>query len=106
MAKSLRSKTKRAFRSKKREEGVYAAASAARLHRLNGKLLQITQKDKDGDVHINEDEDAPGWCWFATFGLLDPSDITLDGLESLTTGKSLHESLGYAHYGSTAEESY
>ncbi|KAF9534411.1 hypothetical protein CPB83DRAFT_334293 [Crepidotus variabilis] len=54
MAKSLRSKTKRAFRSKKREEGVYAAAAAGRLHRLNSKLLQVTQKDKDGDVVVEE----------------------------------------------------
>jgi hypothetical protein len=91
MAKSLRSKAKRSFRAKKREEGVYAAAAAARLHRLNAKLLQVTKVDKEGDVKVNdaeEDKDEPGWCWFATFGLLDPNDITLDGLESLATGKT------------------
>ena len=90
MAKSLRSKTKRAFRSKKRQEGVYAAAAAGRLHRLNAKLQQVTKKDLDGDVRFKEEEnqeEEPGWCWFATFGLLDPNDVTLDSLESLSTGR-------------------
>ena len=86
MAKSLRSKTKRAFRSKKRQSGVYAAAAAGRLHRLNSKLIQTIQKDSDGDVLLEEGDNIPGWCWFATFGLLDPNDITLEGLEGLTTG--------------------
>lgn len=88
MAKSLRAKTKRAFRSKKREEGVYAAAAAARLHRLNAKLLQITKMDKEGDLNVNEGKDESGWCWFATFGLLDPNEITPEKLESLATGGS------------------
>jgi hypothetical protein len=45
--------------------------------------------DKERDNKVEDaEEDEPGWCWFATFGLLDPSDITLDGLESLVTGKS------------------
>lgn len=91
MAKSIRSKTKRAFRAKKREEGVYAASAAARLNRLNSKLLSVTKKDADGDVELEDveeqEQDVPGWCWFATFGLLDPNDITLDGLESLATGR-------------------
>lgn len=86
MAKSLRSKTKRAFRSKKRESGVYAAAAAGRLHRLNSKIVQTIQKDSDGDALLEEGDNIPGWCWFATFGLLDPNDITLEGLDSLTTG--------------------
>ncbi|PPQ95516.1 hypothetical protein CVT26_008544 [Gymnopilus dilepis] len=61
MAKSLRSKVKRSFRSKKRETGVYAAAEAARLHRLNSKLRQVTQKDEDGDIPLGEadGEDIP-----------------------------------------------
>ncbi|KAK7470876.1 hypothetical protein VKT23_002292 [Stygiomarasmius scandens] len=46
MAKSLRSKVKRDFRSKKREAGVYAATEAARLARLNAKLLSTVSKDK------------------------------------------------------------
>ena len=76
MAKSMRSKVKRAFRSKKRKSGVYAATEAARLDRLNEKLLQITKTDT-----IKEAERDSGWCWFACFGLLDSSDITLESLE-------------------------
>lgn len=87
MAKSLRSKSKRIFRAKKREEGVYAAAAAARLHRLNTKLLQVTKMDKEGDTNIDvAEEDKPGWCWFAAFGLLNPGELTLDSLESIATG--------------------
>ncbi|RDB23302.1 hypothetical protein Hypma_009573 [Hypsizygus marmoreus] len=56
MAKSIRSKNKRAFRSKKREDGVYAATEAARLHRLNSKLLTAISKDKEGDVPIQDVE--------------------------------------------------
>ena len=41
MAKSLRSKVKRAFRAKKREDGVYAATHAARLERLHAKIDAI-----------------------------------------------------------------
>ncbi|KAJ3875908.1 hypothetical protein F5051DRAFT_441995 [Lentinula edodes] len=54
MAKSLRSKVKRDFRSKKREAGVYAAAEAARLHRLNAKLEAVVSKDKDGDEALED----------------------------------------------------
>jgi len=60
MAKSLRSKSKRAFRSKKREEGIYAATAAARLHRLNTKLQQVTKMDKEGDAKVNDlEKDQP-----------------------------------------------
>ncbi|KIM45813.1 hypothetical protein M413DRAFT_16655 [Hebeloma cylindrosporum] len=59
MAKSLRSKTKRAFRSKKRESGVYAAAAAGRLQRLNSKLIQTIQKDSEGDVLLEEGDNVP-----------------------------------------------
>ncbi|KAJ4472270.1 hypothetical protein J3R30DRAFT_1060879 [Lentinula aciculospora] len=55
MAKSLRSKVKRDFRSKKREAGVYAAAEAARLHRLNAQLVAVVSKDKDGDEVLKDD---------------------------------------------------
>ena len=83
MAKSLRSKVKRAFRSKKRESGIYAATEAARLDRLNARLLQITKTDvphvaKEAEVTGEGDS---GWCWFACLGLLDPNDITLENLE-------------------------
>jgi hypothetical protein len=51
MAKSTRSKVKRSFRAKKRDEGVYAATESARLHRLNSKL---TAKIDGGDEHLAE----------------------------------------------------
>ncbi|ETW84341.1 hypothetical protein HETIRDRAFT_123946 [Heterobasidion irregulare TC 32-1] len=41
MAKSTRSKVKRAYRSKKRTEGVYHALEAARLQRLSAKLCGL-----------------------------------------------------------------
>ena len=47
MAKSTRSKVKRSFRAKKREEGVYAVTEAARLQRLNLKLRKITAAEKE-----------------------------------------------------------
>ncbi|KAH8106236.1 hypothetical protein BXZ70DRAFT_426096 [Cristinia sonorae] len=58
MAKSTRSKVKRHFRAKKREEGVYAATEAARLHRLSMKLKVLTTTDKDGDVEVTEDAEG------------------------------------------------
>ncbi|KAI0303139.1 hypothetical protein BC826DRAFT_903614 [Russula brevipes] len=65
MAKSTRSKVKRAFRAKKRTDGVYAAAEAARLQRLNAKLRALTTttataegREKEEDV----DTDLPGSC--------------------------------------------
>ena len=84
MAKSLRSKVKRDFRSKKREAGVYAAAHAARLGRLHAKLAATAARDPEGDapVQAEGEEDMPGWSWFATFGLLDPEDISPDTLSS------------------------
>ncbi|KAI0771898.1 hypothetical protein BD413DRAFT_546911 [Trametes elegans] len=54
MAKSTRSKVKRAFRAKKRTEGVYAATEAARLHRLHMKLKALTA-EHDGDEEQEED---------------------------------------------------
>ncbi|KAJ8585295.1 hypothetical protein M405DRAFT_844584 [Rhizopogon salebrosus TDB-379] len=47
MAKSTRSKVKRSFRAKKREEGVYAVTEAARLHRLNSKLTAKIDEDEE-----------------------------------------------------------
>ena len=85
MAKSLRSKVKRAFRSKKRESGIYAATEAARLERLNARLLQITKTDATQVAKEAEGtgEVDSGWCWFACLGLLYPNDITLETLERL-----------------------
>ncbi|KAA1466163.1 hypothetical protein DENSPDRAFT_876292 [Dentipellis sp. KUC8613] len=79
MAKSTRSKTKRAFRSKKRENGVYAAVEAARLQRLNAKLVALTTQDVEGEDEeevVEDDEGSPGWYWFMSFGLLDPDEVT------------------------------
>ncbi|KAF8524740.1 hypothetical protein JB92DRAFT_2879122 [Gautieria morchelliformis] len=62
MAKSIRSKTKRAFRRVKRESGVFAAADAARMHRLSARLKAKLGVDKDGDVTLTQlvDEAAEG----------------------------------------------
>ncbi|EUC53726.1 genomic scaffold, msy-sf-9 protein, putative [Rhizoctonia solani AG-3 Rhs1AP] len=58
MAKSTRSKSKRAFRRHKREDGVYAATDAARLQRLSAKLAAKISADKDGDQEMGEEEDT------------------------------------------------
>jgi len=55
MAKSLRSKSKRAFRAKKREGGVYAATHAARLQRLHAKIDAIVATPKPVHDEILED---------------------------------------------------
>jgi len=60
MAKSLRSKTKRAFRAKKREEGVYAATHAARLQRLHAKIDAIVAAPKPVHDEILEDVEKAG----------------------------------------------
>ncbi|KAF8333324.1 hypothetical protein F5887DRAFT_893729 [Amanita rubescens] len=49
MAKSTRSKVKRAYRAKKRETGVYAAAEAARLQKLNDRLARVISSEKGKD---------------------------------------------------------
>lgn len=86
MAKSLRSKTKRAFRRVKRESGVFAAADTARLHRLSAKLHAKIGTDEDGDVSVPQlvddaaqgSETEEGWCWFAILGLLDADMLSVD----------------------------
>ncbi|KZT26940.1 hypothetical protein NEOLEDRAFT_1240607 [Neolentinus lepideus HHB14362 ss-1] len=93
MAKSLRSKSKRAFRSKKREVGVYAATEAARLNRLNQKLVALKAADPEdfkdvlleGDTEkegwMDEDKIEAGWCWFPFFGLCDQDSITPESMQ-------------------------
>jgi len=99
MAKSTRSKVKRAFRAKKRTQGVFAAADAARLQRLNAKLQAVTTttttttlvdegEKSEGDNGLErggkeQDVDMPGSCWFAAFGLLDHQDIDPALMQSL-----------------------
>ncbi|KAF4574768.1 hypothetical protein EYR36_006118 [Pleurotus pulmonarius] len=57
MAKSTRSKVKRSYRHKKREEGVYAATEAARLNRMNAKLLAVAAAPKPQVEEERDDED-------------------------------------------------
>lgn len=99
MAKSTRSKVKRHFRAKKREEGVYAATEAARLHRLSMKLKTLaTAAGGDDEMPEGDDgaenaeiegiDDSAGWwsspdsivddalSWFVGLALIDPDDIT------------------------------
>lgn len=99
MAKSMRSKSKRAFRSKKRETGVYAATEAARLHRLNSKLVATVTKDKDGDISLEDakGDDTLGWFPLPIFGLLDQNDITVDSMDKLSQC-SLERSNGEHHF--------
>lgn len=61
MAKSLRSKAKRAFRAKKRVDGVYAATHAARLQRLHAKIDAIVATPKPvRDETLEDAENAEG----------------------------------------------
>lgn len=67
MAKSLRSKVKRAFRAKKRTDSVYAVTHAARLERLHAKVDAIAAAPKPvrdeilEDVgNVEEDEETAG----------------------------------------------
>ena len=97
MAKSTRSKVKRAFRAKKRDEGVYAATEAARLHRLHQKLKMIASTDAEGDVPV-DDADAEGegdklvqeggsyLC--LCLGLVDHQDITPEVMERVAHSSS------------------
>lgn len=78
MAKSLRSKAKRTFRRVKRETGVFAAADAARLHRLSAKLQAKIKTTKDNDLlptQLLDDaaegkEIEEGWWRFTALGFL------------------------------------
>ena len=87
MAKSTRSKVKRSFRAKKREEGAYAVTEAAQVHRLHQKLKRIVAEDVEGDVSL---DDAPadekieegGGYWLPFWlGLLDHEDLSAEMLE-------------------------
>ncbi|KAI5120910.1 hypothetical protein M0805_002890 [Coniferiporia weirii] len=104
MAKSMRSKVKRSFRAKKREEGVYAAVEAARLQRLSAKLQTVRETDRDGDVELatreteaeaeaEVDGTVPGSCpsssssstsapprWLLLLGLLEPGAVSFESL--------------------------
>ena len=85
MAKSTRSKVKRAHRAKKRDDGVYAATEAARLERLNAKLRTVCDapKPRDGETSDDEDTAMQGSSWLLLIGLLDQSRIGFDNLKIL-----------------------
>ena len=111
MAKSTRSKVKRAFRAKKRTEGVFAAVEAARLQRLNAKLRALTtagvnddnddgrqetgnrkEEVEEGDPEGEGDEQGQdvrmsGSCWFAALGLLDHLDVSPAAMHRLSLGR-------------------
>ncbi|KAF8505511.1 hypothetical protein F5888DRAFT_443240 [Russula emetica] len=65
MAKSTRSKVKRTFRAKKRTQGAFAVADAARLQRLNAKLHALTaaaaeeEEGEEGGEKEQQDLDLP-----------------------------------------------
>ena len=97
MAKSTRSKVKRAYRAKKREDGVYAAIEAARLQRLSAKLAAVRDADKEGDIELaplnpdeedgmEQDQGSAGSsplssAWFLLFGLVNPDEVGFENLE-------------------------
>ncbi|KAI0751396.1 hypothetical protein C8Q80DRAFT_1268639 [Daedaleopsis nitida] len=108
MAKSTRSKVKRSFRAKKREEGVYAVTEAARLQRLNIKLRKLTAAEKEADEEADDEMqmegeknevEGAGWSppllgsssspsrpeslWLMALGLVDPDEITPERLSDL-----------------------
>ena len=89
MAKSTRSKVKRAYRAKKRDDSVYAAIEAARLERLSSKLRAVRDADQEGDVELADDVEgekstpAPGSSWFLLLGLVDHRDVNLESLERM-----------------------
>jgi hypothetical protein len=70
MAKSLRSKTKRAFRRVKREDSAFAVAHSARLERLSKKMEQVRAGPPP--------DQSAGWFPFLLFGLVDQEDIALE----------------------------
>ena len=104
MAKSIRSKAKRSFRAKKREDGIYAATEAARLQRLTTKLAVITSGDADEEVPQIGKEDMPGWCWLVTLGVLDPDDITAESMAALVHGNEGRG--GQRHGGAAVSKSF
>ena len=87
MAKSTRSKVKRAHRAKKREDSVYAAVEAARLQRLNAKLVGLTTQDPPTEVVSEDDEGGDekmqGMSGFHCLGLLDPESVDLETMANL-----------------------
>jgi hypothetical protein len=59
MGKSIRSKTKRAYRHKKREDSDFAVTAAARLARLSAKLANAAGVRGEADAEEPAADDAP-----------------------------------------------
>jgi hypothetical protein len=112
MGKSIRSKVKRAYRSKKREDSVYAATESARLERLHAKLAAVVAADKEGDVTLDglDEQEAGdvgtgkqeqevdtiegGQCDFGVFGLVEQEALSPETLHALTNLSVMHGSGG------------
>ena len=95
MAKSLRSKTKRAFRAKKRDSGVYAATEAARLNRLNAKLATtISQGNKrlrdSGGKDAEAETPSPQGSFSGFIALVSWFDFGVLSLTQMTIYRLLH----------------
>ncbi len=99
MAKSTRSKVKRQWRAKKRNDSVYAVTEAARLHRLSQKLKTIVQTDAEGDYEVedataegegseNREQQTGGRYWLHFLGLVDQEEITPESMGMLSRGRS------------------
>ncbi|PAV20693.1 genomic msy-sf-9 [Pyrrhoderma noxium] len=89
MGKSIRSKSKRSFRAKKREDGVYAAIEAARLQRVSAKLRAVQETDKDGDVVINEEESGDITPDGASLDVSNPDTMQLDDASASNATKKI-----------------
>jgi len=102
MGKSIRSKVKRHFRAKKREEGVFAASEAARLQRLSSKLAavrdapapkaELLEGDNEEEGTEGREGQVPGLSWFLLLGLLEHGSFTSANLRELADvcGARLH----------------
>lgn len=95
MAKSLRSKVKRSFRTKKRTDGIYAATEAARLFRLNSKIRSNissrTPKELEEGSPVAQDgeelaaEEQTGPYLFELLGLLEHEQLDPERMQALDT---------------------
>ncbi|KAJ3478173.1 hypothetical protein NLI96_g9947 [Meripilus lineatus] len=87
MAKSTRSKVKRHFRAKKRTEGVYAAAEAARLNRLHNRIKGLTTKGEEiEDIasNMSDEEEDQMRGLYDVLGLFDPEAMSSENMEGLS----------------------
>ncbi|KAL4265635.1 DUF2423 domain-containing protein [Pleurotus pulmonarius] len=90
MAKSTRSKVKRSYRHKKREEGVYAATEAARLNRMNAKLLAVAAAPKPQVEEERDDEDEMRAEEDRAQGTVEENTAPMDTVDDAPTRISTH----------------